>query len=69
MQSNIFIVSAAYLIFLDKEIAKKKFLPAGGSRLFFISPCQWIGSKQLFKAGLEKKTILSFSQRNVQFLI
>ena len=31
IQSNIFIVSVAYLIFLDKEIAKKKFLPAGGS--------------------------------------
>ena len=30
IQRNIFIVSAAYLIFLDKEIAKKKFLPAGG---------------------------------------
>ena len=31
IQSNIFIVSAAYIIFLDKEIAKKKFIPAGGS--------------------------------------
>ena len=30
IQSNNFIVSAAYLIFLDKEIAKKKFLPVGG---------------------------------------
>ena len=52
-------VSAAYIfklflsyIFLDKEIAKKKVQPAGGSGLFFVSPSQWIGNKQLFKVGL-----------------
>ena len=29
IQNNIFIISAAYLIFLDKEIAKKKVSPRG----------------------------------------
>ena len=63
MQSNIFIVSAAYLFksfyrtFLDKEIRKKKVLPAGSSWLFFISPGRWIGNEQLFKVGLSTCTI------------
>ena len=29
IQSDIFIVSAAYLIFLDKDVAKQKFLLVG----------------------------------------
>ena len=35
MQSNIFIVSAAYLIFLDKEIAKKKVSTSGRLVIIF----------------------------------
>ena len=39
MQSNIFIVSAAYLIFLDKEIAKKKsFYPRAARDYFLFHP-------------------------------
>ena len=53
MKSNIFIVSAGYLIVSDKEIAKKKFLLAGSSSLFFISPGWWIGNEKLFKVGLK----------------
>ena len=34
-------------IFLEQVIAKKKFLPAGGLWLFFISPGRWIGNEQL----------------------
>ena len=41
--------------FLDKEIAKKKFLPAGGSWFLFISPGWWIGNEQLFKIGLAEQ--------------
>ena len=36
-----------WYIFLDREIAKKKFLPEGGSWLYFISPSWWIGKEQL----------------------
>ena len=36
MQNNIFIVSAAYLIFLDKEIAKKKSLYLRAARDYFL---------------------------------
>ena len=36
---------------------KKKFLPAGGLRLFFISPGRWIGKEQLFKFDLENTGI------------
>ena len=43
-----------YYIFLEKEIEKKKFFYVGGSWLFFVSPGQWIGNKQLFKVGLSK---------------
>ena len=39
-------------MFLDKEIAKKNFYPAGGSWIFFISPGRWIGNEQLFNVGL-----------------
>ena len=35
-QSNIFIVPAAYLIFLDKEIAKKSFYLRGAARDYFL---------------------------------
>ena len=38
-------------IFLDKDCKKQKFLPAGDLWLFFISPSQWIGNKQLFIVG------------------
>ena len=39
-------------MFLDKEISKKKFLPGGGSWLFFIPPGWWVGNKKLFEVGL-----------------
>ena len=57
IQSNIFIVSAAYLFklfigYLFRERLKNKnFLLTGGSWLFFISPGWWIGNKQLFKVS------------------
>ena len=51
-QLLIFLNCFVIYLFFDKEIAKKKFLPAGGSWLFFISPGQWIGNEQLFKVGL-----------------
>ena len=35
-------------------MAKKKFLPDGGSWQFFISSGRWIGNEQLFKIGLIK---------------
>ena len=61
MQSNIFTVSAAYLFksfchisFKAKRLQKKKFLPVGGSWLFFISLGWRIGNKQLFKVDLTK---------------
>ena len=39
IQSNIFIVAAAYLIFLDKEIAKKKnFYPRAAHDYFSFHP-------------------------------
>ena len=50
-QLPIFLNILSY-IFLDKVIAKKKFLSVGGSWLFFISPGWWIGNEQLFKVGL-----------------
>ena len=39
IQSNIFIVSAAYLIFLDKEIAKKKVSTCGQLMTILYFPC------------------------------
>ena len=45
---NLFIVH----LFRQRDCKKKKFLSAGGTWLFFISPGQWIGNEQLFKVGL-----------------
>ena len=66
-QSNIFIIWAAYLFksfyhisFWIKRL-QKKFLPMGGSWLFFISPGQWIGNKQLFEVGLNYRSYKHFS--------
>ena len=44
IQSNIVIVSAAYLIFLDKESAKKKVSTHGWLMTIFISSGWWIGN-------------------------
>ena len=48
-----------YLFLKTKRLQKKKkFLPAGGSWLFFISPSRWIGNKQLFKVGLTENNYI-----------
>ena len=46
---NLFIV-----YFFRQKDPKKRFLRAGGSWLFFISPGRWIVNEQLFKVGLNK---------------
>ena len=45
---NLFIVH----LFRQRDCKKKKLLSVGSAWLFFISPGQWIGNKQLFKVGL-----------------
>ena len=51
---------------------KKKFLPVGGSWLFFVSPSWWIGNEQLFNVGLDKvpmSYLFSFSRSQVKCVI
>ena len=72
IQSNIFIVSAAYLfksfnIYLFRQRDCKKFLPLGSLQLFFVSSSQWIRNKQLFKVGLVFDRLLTYVDFDIYF--
>ena len=61
-QLLIFVILFIIYLFRQRN-CKKKFLPAGSSWLFFISPSRWIGHEQLFKASPAWILIIACKQK------